>query len=333
MVSLDVSSAKFLPKKLSLVFLVGAKKPSRLSSFNTVTVRPNSVWNAKTPLLRADLVVVGKVNMPAAELAKRVRTYSHEAGCVWLATDWPEFIRALEQNGFEKCSDNLYQKKSLTTPEEYGQGYIDRWGDTDFLANDKLAASQILAHLRPGMDKKEVSIIDVGCLNGYIMESLRRAGVQNIYGTDISYFLAIEKNLNPNLLTGITVADFSENDYPAHIFDVSVCMEVLEHIPPELTRTFIKQLARITKKQGILLISTSEDWDADDTHINCRNRAQWYFEFARYGLIAEGNQVIFPGFNSFVVRPTNGLLEAVRNRIWCTMKLVRAGRLKRPEDR
>jgi SAM-dependent methyltransferase len=227
----------------------------------------------------------------------------------------------------------LFQKPSGSTPEEYGQSYIDRWGDTDFLVNAKLAAGQILDHTPQNKDIKTMKIMDVGCLNGYIMESLHRSGAQQLYGTDISYFLAVEKNLNPELLTGITIGDFSNNTYPSYAFDMTICMEVLEHIPPSLTSHFVEELARITKKDGILLISTSEDWFVDETHINCRNRAQWYYEFGRHGLVAEGSQVIFPGFNSFVVRHHRGFIENVINRLKTSIQLALKGRLKRPEGR
>jgi SAM-dependent methyltransferase len=239
----------------------------------------------------------------------------------------------LSAAGFQKLSNKLFQKPSGSTPEEYGQNYIDRWGETDWLANAKLAAQQMLEHIPPHLDKKSMKVIDVGCLNGYIMESLRQGGVKEIFGTDISYFLAVEKNLNPEFLTGITVGDFSQNNYPSAAFDVVVCMEVLEHIPPEVTQKFVAELARITKPDGILLISTSEDWQADDTHINCRNRAEWYYEFGRVGLVPHGSQVIFPGFNSFVVRPAKNFVEDLSNRGRTMINLWRAGRLPRPEDR
>lgn len=335
MIDRDLKKAKFLPKKLTLVFSDTGKLPTNLNAVNVQKFNlSDEVWNKKNALKRADIIsIMDSIKIDKDVFARRAYEFSHEAGCVWIAKPSKEIEYKLIDVGFQKITDNLFQKMSGTTPEEYGQSYIERWGDVDFLANDLLAGSQILNHTPNTKDKKTMNIIDVGCLNGYMMECLRRSGANNIYGTDISYFLAIERNLNPSFLPNITVGDFSENNYPSHSFDMTVCMEVLEHIPPALTKKFIYELARITKKDGILPISTSEDWFVDETHINCRNRAEWYYEFAKQGLVAEGVQVIFPGFNSFVVRRSRSKSENLINRIRTGFVLLKTGRLKRPEGR
>jgi len=260
MSSIELSKAKILPKKLRLVFLLGAKLPKNISA--EIVKKINLDDGKRRPensLLRADLAIVGETSFNEHSLSKRLVQLTHEAGCVWLEAPNDKLANELKKTGFNKIAQQLFQKKSGETPNEYGKNYIDRWGNTDWLKSAHLAASQILEHTPKNFSKRTSKILDVGCLNGYIMESLRREGLEEIYGNDISYFLAVEKQINPWFLPAITVGDFSYNNYPDGAFDMTICMEVLEHIPPAMTSRFIAELARVTKKDGVILISTSED--------------------------------------------------------------------------
>jgi len=331
MSSIDLSKAKILPKKLRLVFLMDARLPENISAEIVKKINPDDgKRHLENSLLRADLVVVGKTGLNERSLSKQLVQLTHEAGCVWLEAPNDKLTNELEKTGFNIIGQQLFQKKSGTTPEEYGKSYIARWGDTDWLQNARLAAAQILEHAPQKFNKKTSKILDVGCLNGYIMESLCREGLKEIYGNDISYFLAVEKQINPWFLPAITVCDFTHNDYPSRVFDMTICMEVLEHLPPELTHKFIAELARVTSEKGALLISTSEDWAADETHINCRNRAEWYWEFAKVGLVPQGQQIIFPGFNSFVLRHAHSPVEKLSSRFASAIRLLTRGKLSKP---
>ncbi len=334
MPSPDVSKIKFLPKKLSLVYLVGANLPKGILAKQVIKFKSSSEdWVSADPLLKADLVVINDQKADVKSLAKKIAEATHEAGAVFIASDNKPLSAELKKNNFKSVEANLFQKSSGTTPEEYGQEYIDRWGNNDWMANAKMEADQILEHLPKGLKKSEIKVLDVGCLNGYILEAVRRGGVKHVYGTDISYFLAVEKQINPELLPAITIGDFSVNNYPSNYFEMVICMEVLEHIPPQMTSKFIKELKRVTAKNGVILISTSEDWKADETHVNCRGRFEWYFEFAKKGLAATGSQVIFPGFNSFVVKRENNPFKALTNLLLTGLKFARQGRIAGPETK
>ncbi|HSX17899.1 MAG TPA: class I SAM-dependent methyltransferase [Candidatus Saccharimonadales bacterium] len=332
MTKINLSKAQLLPKKLRLVFLVNAQKPAGLSAENINKINPEDKQLVRQPFLRADLIVVGRTKQDPKGLAKTLYLISHDAGCVWLDQPEKELARRLQQNGFKELSSTLYQKSAGVTPKEYGKAYIDRWGDLNWVANAHLAATQILAHRPKGFKSKSSTILDVGCLNGYIMEALNREGVKNVFGTDISYFLAVDRNINPYLLPAITICDFIDNEYQNGSFDMVICMEVLEHISPDSTNKFIRELGRIMKKDGRLLISTSEDWFVDATHINCRNRADWYWQFSRANLVPVGSQTIFPGFNSFVLRKANNPLESLLVQLKSGLRFLQTGRLKHQEE-
>jgi len=209
---IDIKKARFLPSKLQFI-LVDRSVKEKLPKSILVTPfsQKSNSWNKEDTLRRADLVVLGQTSGNEVLLADKAFISSHEAGCVWVTSPTDSLSSALIKRGFTNLDSHLFQKLPASTPEEYGENYIDRWGDTDFLANAKLAATQILEHMPKEMNKGTMKVIDVGCLNGYIMESVRREGVNNIFGTDISYFLAVERILNPELLNKITVCEFSKN--------------------------------------------------------------------------------------------------------------------------
>jgi SAM-dependent methyltransferase len=290
---------------------LGAEEERHLSPEELVEVEPKD--------LRADLIILPS-GQKVGELSDALIRWTHPAGCIYFMDG-----KAPESPpGFEVTPvPGLLRKKAATSPREYGEDYLARWGDTDFMKNSELAAAQILKHLPGHKTKKTVRVLDVGCLNGYIMESLRRSGVRHVFGTDISYDLAVRHQVNPYHLAAIKVEDFLENSYPHGFSDMTICMEVLEHISPESTNRFVRELRRVTANEGVVLVSTSEDWEVDATHVNCRNRAEWYYIFSRHGLLPRGSQVIFPGFNSFVLKPSHPITtQLYRVYAWLRFKVT-----------
>jgi 2-polyprenyl-3-methyl-5-hydroxy-6-metoxy-1,4-benzoquinol methylase len=280
--------------------------------------------------LRADVIVLSDQDADP-RFAQTLADCVHDAGEVWLLPGSERMARALETRGMVGTGrPGVYQKERGVTPPEYDTAYINRWGDLDFTRNWEAESREILVHLPAGMDARSVTVLDVGCLNGYIMEALRRAGVRRVFGTDISYEIAVARTVNRYHLPAISIGDFSGNRYPDNFSDLTICMEVLEHIRPESTEAFIAQLARVTSPGGTILISTSEDWAVDPTHVNCRNRADWYYQFSRVGLAPQGSQIIFPGFNSFVLRRTHNPVARLVWRLVCRLRLALRGKLAPP---
>lgn len=297
----------YFNRKLRLAIFLGednidlALSANSIHSFN----KPEDLNSPKLAYLRADLIILNKfrTKLNKDDLLTILEDYTHEAGAIYFLKENIELEKLIVINNFTKTTiPHLFIKKRKSTPKEYDIEYLKRWGDTDFLKNWKLAGEQILTHIPSGMSISSVRVLDIGCLNGYIMETLRMNGVENVYGCDISYELAVNNCINKYHLPAITIGDFCENHYPDQFSDLTIAMEILEHIPPEKTDKFIYELKRVTANNGKILISTSEDMNIDPTHINCRKRSEWYYEFSKHGLVPAGKQLIFPGFNSFVFK-------------------------------
>ncbi len=295
----------YFKRRLRLVIFLGKEKfnlPLPADSIHSF-IKPEDLTRDKLAYLRADLIILDKfqTELNKDELLHLLEDYAHEEGAIFFLKENKELEKMIINNNFTKVFiPHLFVKKRGSTPKEYDIDYLKRWGDTDFLKNWKLAGKQILTHIPSGFNKSTVRILDVGCLNGYIMESLRRHSIKYIYGNDISYEIAINHCINKYHLPAITIGDFCENHYPDKLSDLTIAMEILEHIPPDKTDKFISELKRVTSDNGKILISTSEDMDIDPTHINCRKRIEWYYIFARHGLIPSLRQTIFPGFNNFI---------------------------------
>lgn len=299
----------YFKRKLRLVIFLGNDKvhfPISADFINSFH-KPEDLDSSKLAYLRADLIILDKfqTKFNKDDLLMILEDYTHEAGAIYFLKENRELEKLIINNNFTRTTiPHLFIKKRKSTPKEYDIEYLKRWGDTDFLKNWKLAGEQILTHIPSGLSKSSVRVLDIGCLNGYIMETLRMNGVKNVYGCDISYELAVNNCINKYHLPAITIGDFCENHYPDQFSDLTIAMEILEHILPEKTDKFIYELKRVTTDNGRILISTSEDMKIDPTHINCRKRSEWYYVFARHGLIPQFRQTIFPGFNNFIFHKT-----------------------------
>ncbi len=297
----------YFKRKLRLVIFLGKERFNLSLPVNSIHrfIKPEDLTREKLAYLRADLIILDKfqTGLNMDELLHLLENYSHEEGAIFFLKENKELEKMIINYNFDKVSiPHLYIKKKGSTPKEYNIDYLKRWGNTDFLKNWKLAGKEILFHIPSGLSKSSVRILDIGCLNGYIMETLRMNGVKNVYGCDISYEIAVNNCINKYHLPAITIGDFCDNHYPDKFSDLTIAMEILEHIPPDKTDKFISELKRVTADNGKILISTSEDMNVDPTHVNCRTRSEWYYEFGNHGIVPTGKQLIFPGFNSFVFK-------------------------------
>ncbi len=97
-------------------------------------------------------------------------------------------------------------------------------------------------------------ILDLGCGDGKGTKELSKS-FKKIIGVDyskqaISFAKAFSLNVN------FKVIDFTKTKIPKLKCDVIVCIEVMEHIKPDKLSIFIRNIANVLKKRGIVIIST-----------------------------------------------------------------------------
>jgi SAM-dependent methyltransferase len=120
------------------------------------------------------------------------------------------------------------------------------------------------------------SALDAGCGLGFLVEELRRRGV-DAHGVEISDFALSQV---PAELQRYVRARSVTEDLGGP-YDIVTCIEVLEHLPEADARTAVARLAVAAPR--VLFSSTPDDF-AEPTHVNVRPPDYWIDLFAEHGL-------------------------------------------------
>jgi SAM-dependent methyltransferase len=145
---------------------------------------------------------------------------------------------------------------------------------------DKLWLDQfdnIAGHIVAGIGPR--TVLDAGCAMGFLVEGLRKRGVE-CYGVDISdYAIAnVHESVRPYCWVGSICDPFPQK------YDLIVCIEILEHMPPSEAQTAIANLCRHT--DDVLFSSTPFDYK-EVTHLNVQPPEHWAELFARQGFLRD----------------------------------------------
>jgi len=105
---------------------------------------------------------------------------------------------------------------------------------------------------------KNLNIIDVGCGGGLVSVPICKLGARVTAIDANSYnIIALSEYTKNNNLTintiNTTVEEYISN-FPDQLYDVVLCLEVLEHVSNQ--RAFIQNLLKLLKPAGILILST-----------------------------------------------------------------------------
>ncbi|MGB3908478.1 MAG: class I SAM-dependent methyltransferase [Methanomethylovorans sp.] len=134
-------------------------------------------------------------------------------------------------------------EKSILKQEFYNVDYANEWVENS--EPFKKMANYIKTTFAP---KK---VLDVGCGIGKLVDELRKLDI-DAYGLEFSKEFI---NISPckDYIYEGNVFDLNEI-FEENSFDVVICMEVLEHIPPTKLNSAIQNLKRITIKNLVLTI-------------------------------------------------------------------------------
>ena len=156
------------------------------------------------------------------------------------------------------------------------ENYIDYHHRED--KYNKLAKELYVYLLDRKLIDTNTTILDYGCAIGFLLCGLKKLGLKNISGYDISTFAtAIAKS------KGVNILDTPHGDY-----DIMFSLDVFEHMTDDEIITMFNYtsadtlVCRIPVAKGDDPNFYLEVSRADETHINCKNKEQWR-EFI-YGL-------------------------------------------------
>jgi SAM-dependent methyltransferase len=123
------------------------------------------------------------------------------------------------------------------------------------------------------------SVLDAGCAMGFLVEALRERGVE-AFGIDISEFAIhrVHPSVQPYCRVDSVTAPLLRS------YDLIVCIEVLEHLPPQEAESAIANLCE--HGSDVLFSSTPFDY-GEATHLNVHSPEHWAELFARHGFFRD----------------------------------------------
>jgi hypothetical protein len=115
------------------------------------------------------------------------------------------------------------------------------------------------------------SAVDFGCGLGYYLEGLKKSGTSKIRGFEVSYENAkdyISKEVINNVSQGNVMTEID-----CGIFDLSMSIEVAEHILPEKSEIFIDNMVKASNKY--IVLTAAPPGQGGVCHINERPTEYW----------------------------------------------------------
>ena len=119
------------------------------------------------------------------------------------------------------------------------------------------------------------SVFDVGCAMGLLVEGLRDRGVA-AWGCDLSPYAIAQ--VRPDLQAFCRCQSASEPWDRS--YDLVTCIEVLEHVTPDMAAAILTQMAQHTRR--VVFSSTPDDL-TEESHVNVHPDAYWVDAFDRVG--------------------------------------------------
>ena len=186
-----------------------------------------------------------------------------------------------------------------------GNGYRDSvlWEDLAHIVVEELVTSG-------------ARVFDIGCAAGFLVQHLRRRGVE-AFGVDLSeYALSLA---SPGMAGYLNKLDLTVEGSmwlaPGMPAQVVICLETLEHIPEDRLEFALENIRVAMTDTGRALLSICLDdvpgWDEDPTHVTIHDRRWWLARLAEANLhVATGAESAFRRYRMF--KPHNGLFLVTR---------------------
>jgi len=143
------------------------------------------------------------------------------------------------------------------------------------------------------------NVLDDGCGNGYGADYLSKTA-SSVTGVDISEDAIGYASNNYNRSNLIfRQMDSACLQFKDETFDTAVSFEVIEHLSPVDCESYIKEIKRVVKKGGIILISTPNH---DTARIHLKSEGISICPHHINNLVAkEFKRLLKPHFNSFAI--------------------------------
>jgi len=104
--------------------------------------------------------------------------------------------------------------------------------------------------------KKGDAVLDIGCGDGFLTNALSSA-CENVMGIDTSLTgISFSRSIIGNVKVYLACGSASNLPFKGNAFDVITLFEVIEHIPVTSLKDVIKEIKRVLKEEGMLIVTT-----------------------------------------------------------------------------
>lgn len=176
------------------------------------------------------------------------------------------------------------------------------------------------------------SVLDVGCGEGWWLSKFKQEGIKNVCGLDL---------YDDSIATGITKEERIKTDLikPWDLkkrYDLTLCLEVAEHLPATEADNLVQQLAKFTKTT--IIFSAAIPGQSGYGHVNEQWPEYWLSHFSKLNYIPHDtirrlfwndNRIEFwYRQNTFILCPAyfyhpklyyNNILPMVHPDLWCNL--------------
>lgn len=124
------------------------------------------------------------------------------------------------------------------------------------------------------------SVVDVGCGRGTWLAQVRELGITDVAGIDGDYVDRSALRIPAEQFLG---RDLTQPLKLGRTFDLAMCLEVAEHLPPESADTLVSSLAALAP---VIAFSAAIPFQRGHGHVNEQWPAYWAQRFRRHGYAA-----------------------------------------------
>lgn len=154
----------------------------------------------------------------------------------------------------------------------YSEAFFDEMEEKN-LASARVVVPLVLRYLKPK------SIVDIGCGRGLWLKAFREKGIEDTHGYDGDY---VDRGKLAFPAGQFHAANLEELLDFGRTFDLAVCLEVAEHLPPSAAETLVKNLVEAAP---VILFSAAIPLQGGSHHVNEQWPAYWAELFARHNYV------------------------------------------------
>lgn len=161
----------------------------------------------------------------------------------------------------------------------YNKEYFENIEKVNYVHYD-LFAKAIMTEFKPN------TVVDIGCGSGGVSKALKDNGCKKIFAFDYSpASIEMTKSKGIHSVKRLNLTKAKNIHVSA---DVTICLEVAEHIPEVYVKNFCKLIIQPSK---ILVLSAAPKGQGGHLHINEQPKEYWVNLLKSYNMILDANSL------------------------------------------